>query len=494
MASALAAELPTLPLVLWETPPGLELALAQEGVAFVTVRDPHPLAFGAGRFVLFDGRRIGPGRVAAVLPAGHVAIDVDALRRGEPFDPFAALVDNRSAPATWHVGGRELTERVALRPKGAIRRRLLGRLREAVMRAGGLWARLAPYPHPYRSVFGFRVDLDEPEPADYDRFARGRTPLEDCTTHFLNTHAYGELRGVLADLRGRDVQSHGHFHHVYRDPEANRRNVERAHEILLREGFAPGGFAAPGGRWNAGLDRALEAFGYDYSSDFGIGYDDLPFFPWLGDRFSAVLQVPIHPICEGLFLEAGARGGRPIADHLVGAVRRGIAAGEPALVYGHPERRLARFAWVLAELARAVAGEELLWRATLTEFARWWRVRGALRWAVVPRGEGRYEVQFDDWDSSYPLALEVVRGAHVASIPVPGPRMPLNLGSFVFERRAARVDRPEPTPARRPFGVRAALRSALDWETVTPIDELPTNTIAAGIKKRLRRWRSGDGR
>ena len=38
-----------------------------------------------------------------------------------------------------------------------------------------------------------------------------------------------------------------------------------------------------------------------------LNYDDLPFFPWRGDRFSAVLQVPIHPICEGLFFDAGAR-------------------------------------------------------------------------------------------------------------------------------------------------------------------------------------------
>ncbi len=57
---------PSLPLLLWKTPPGLELILAQEGVPFEVVRDPHPLVFRGGRFVLFDGRTTSaPVAVAA---------------------------------------------------------------------------------------------------------------------------------------------------------------------------------------------------------------------------------------------------------------------------------------------------------------------------------------------------------------------------------------------------------------------------------------------
>ncbi len=35
--------LASLPLLLWKTPPGLELILAQEGVAFETVKDAAPV-------------------------------------------------------------------------------------------------------------------------------------------------------------------------------------------------------------------------------------------------------------------------------------------------------------------------------------------------------------------------------------------------------------------------------------------------------------------
>jgi len=489
VASVFPQTLPPLPLLLWETPPGLEQILAQDGVAFLKVRDPHPLAFGGGRFVLYDGRRVSPGQVQATLTPLHTPLDVNEIRRATRSDPFQALLDTRAAPMRWNVAGVELSERVSRFPKAEIRRDLIHRLRTAIVRAGGLWARLAPYPFPYRSAFNFRADLDEPIPLDYALFARARRPLDDCTTHFVSTNAYGREPGVLRDLLRLDTQSHGHFHVVYRDQAANRRNIERAHELLAQAAITPVGFAAPLGRWNAGLDAALEQLGYEYSSDFQVGYDDLPFFPWRGERFSEVLQVPVHPICEGLFLEAGARDPRLIAEHLVSVVRAKIEAGEPAFVYGHPERRLSRFPQVLTALAAEVGRHSLLWRVTLTEFARWWRWRSGRTWSIVPRGGKRCEIQFDDWDDQYPIGLEILRGAHSAVIPLTGPCTPIQLDDLAYERRRLRADLPAPSSLNRPQSLRAAVKVALDWETVTPLEDLPTDSISARLKKRLRRWR-----
>ena len=89
------------------------------------------------------------------------------------------------------------------------------------------------------------------------------------------------------------------------------------------------GFAGPHGRWDPSLDDTLEDLGYLYSSDFQLGYDDFPFYPWKGDRFSRVLQIPVHPVCEGLFLEAGVDDPGVIGDYFAGIVavqaRRGRA-------------------------------------------------------------------------------------------------------------------------------------------------------------------------
>ncbi len=123
MLNALApSELPLLPLVLWETPPGLELLLAQEGVPFVRIREPYPFAFAQGRFVVLDSRRVSRAQVRETLRSGHVAVDVNVLRQGEPADPFAAVLETSSAPASWPVAGLEVTERVARVDRAAIRR------------------------------------------------------------------------------------------------------------------------------------------------------------------------------------------------------------------------------------------------------------------------------------------------------------------------------------------------------------------------------------
>lgn len=485
-----APDLPALPLLLWGTPPGLEQVLMQEGVPWRKVADSHPFAFREGRFVLFDGREVSSKAVRATLSAGHVAIDVDALRRESvDGDPFAALIDARAAAKTWEVAGHRLTERVSRVDKAAVRRAVIGRIREAIARAGGVWARLSAYPHPYRSAFNLRVDLDETYPDDYARFARARAAIDDCTTHFVSTAAYARSPEVLADLRGVDTQSHGHFHVVYRSDEANRRNLARADGLLRQNGFTPEGFAAPEGRWTPGLDRAMEDLGYAYSSDFHLGYDDDPFFPWVGDRFSRVLQVPVHPICEGLFLDAGCADPRVIAAHLVGVVRSKVGGGEPAFVYGHPERRLGRFPEVVTELAAAVAAMDRVWRVTLTAFARWslWRMRR--RWSLATKEDGRYEVQFEDWDAAYPLALEIVRGDHVAAVPLVGPRQSVAASKLAFAKRPPRTDAPHPSIARPSRGLRAAVRAALDWETVTPVDDLPEDGLRDRLKKRLRKLR-----
>jgi peptidoglycan/xylan/chitin deacetylase (PgdA/CDA1 family) len=477
-------------LLLWETPPGLERILAQEGVPYEVIREAHPLLFRGARFVMFDSRTTSRAALAGLMTPDQVAIDVDGLRRGEPRDPFAALVDTRAARASWRVGSRKVTERVARHDKGRIRRRLIGRLRHAVTAAGGAWIRLAPFPYPYRSAFGFRADLDEPLADDYFRFARARVPLDDCCTHFVSTHAYAQHPSVVRDLEGRDTQSHGHFHHVYQDPEVNRRNLERAHRILVSLGFEPTGFAAPHGRWNAGLDDALEDFGYLYSSDFQLGYDDFPFFPWKGDRFSRVLQIPVHPVCEGLFLEAGISDGEEIGEYLAGVVASRLGAGELAIAYGHPERRLGRMPEVLRILSQAVDSGSMVWRVTIAELARWWRWRAERRWLVIPREDQRIEIQFADWDAEYDVVVEIQRGDFFCSVPMTGPRMSLSMGGLAYERSRGADALPEPPRMeRRAPSLKQAIRVAIDWETVTPLDEIPGSSLSGRVKRGLRWWK-----
>src|SRR3954452_15632199 len=125
MSDVYRAVLAPLPLLLWRTPPGLELILQQEGVAHEVIRDEHPYAFRRGRFVLFDGKVVAPASLRTLLTHEHVAIDVDLLRRDEPVDPFDALIDHQDARGIWKVRRWALIERVSRHAKAWIRRRLI---------------------------------------------------------------------------------------------------------------------------------------------------------------------------------------------------------------------------------------------------------------------------------------------------------------------------------------------------------------------------------
>jgi hypothetical protein len=483
-------KLASLPLLLWKTPPGLELILAQEGVPFETVKDPHPLSFRAGRFVLFDGQAAAASAIQPLLGRTHVLIDIDDFRRGESNDPFAALVDCGTGLGSWTFGEFTVCERVARYAKGSLRRRLIARLRDAVIGAGGVWMRVSPFPYPYRSAFSFRADLDESVPEDYHRFAAARGALGTCSTHFVSTYAYTHHQSVLDDLKRHDTQSHGHFHHVYREAELNRVNLERAHRILCGSGFEPVGFAAPHGRWRASLDLQLEDLGYLYSSDFQIGYDDLPFYPWRGDRFSRVLQLPVHPVCEGLFVEAGVEQPELIGEYFDEVICSRLDAGELAIIYGHPERRLGRMPVVMKAIASAVESRRLVWRASFSELARWWRWRAERRFLVVPRDDERVEIQFSEWDTEYPLAVDIQRGAFGCSVPVTSPRMSLGLRELVYERRQAGEDSLQfPAMGARALSLRRAVKAAIDWETVTPLEQIPRSSIPNRVKRGLRWWK-----
>ncbi|MCA1684984.1 MAG: hypothetical protein LC745_03165, partial [Planctomycetia bacterium] len=119
------------------------------------------------------------------------------------------------------------------------------------------------------------------------------------------------------------------------------------------------------------------------------------------------------------------------------------------------------------------------------------RWRSERLWSVVDKGAGRYEVQFEEWSGEHPVALEVVRGRHVSSLPLVAARTTLRLEDLAYERREVRLDLPEPEVVARPASLRSAVRGALDWETVTPLDELPAGTIRDRVKKGLRWWRQG---
>ncbi len=88
----------------------------------------------------------------------------------------------------------------------------------------------------------------------------------------------------------------------------------------------------------------------------------------------------------------------------------------------------------------------------------------------------------------FPPALEFWRGKHVAVLPLGDRDTRFSPEALAYERRrkphlphAVRID--------PPHGLKNRVRRYLDWEKVTPVDEISASSIRGWLKRTLRRVR-----
>jgi peptidoglycan/xylan/chitin deacetylase (PgdA/CDA1 family) len=474
--------LPLLPLAVHNVPEGFVLALGQEGIPW-TEAATSPWRT---RFVLFDSRRGPP----PFCDDDQTTIDVAPLcRASSAVDLADELMRQDAALFFWNIGGLAAREEIAAVDKRQARRRMMSALRQRLEEEGGAWVKVAAFPFPYRSAFNFRFDHDAYVPGDLSRLLHVIAGAEGATTHFVCGSAYEKQPGGLARLRGLDVQCHGYWHHTYRQREANLRNIERGMDVLRRAGFEPRAFAAPHGRYNAGLAAALCELKLAYSSEFGLAYDEAPFLP----RGSRVWQIPVHPMSLGIVLEAARESAEDLAATAVQetakyfqrVARQKYESGEPIFLYGHPDGRLGRYPLVVMRVLETVSTFGALWKTTLTEFARWWGVRARCSLRLY-RQQDSYLAVFDRRPRGFVPALEFWRGDRVALLPIDGPLLRFGPSSLAFQRRRAPEDELRPVRVDRRHTLRGSFKRFIDWEKATPAGQIEVRSLRDLMKKTLR--------
>ncbi|MDA7979285.1 MAG: hypothetical protein MPJ50_11020 [Pirellulales bacterium] len=522
--------LPLLPLILSDVSPGLAQALEQEGVPFRRVDQcageiaGHP----NGRFVLFDSRRES---TPSLLP-GQQAIDIAACDASDDGCPPTSLCDRllntTSVRRSWDLKELSPEECVARFDKRAERRRLLTRLREKIESLGGVWLTISPVPAGFRGAFCLRIDYDEVASGDVARFLDVIDGCQNATSHYLCGRAYEDQTDVHARLQGLHVGGHGYWHHTYANAAENLHNVARGMDALQRAGLDPDGFVAPHGRFNEGLLHSLEQLGISHSSEFSLAFDDRPFLPTTqSGEASSVLQIPVHPISLGVLLEAATGCGQS-AEHAVEIATRhfttwleaNFQAGEPVLLYGHPERRLGRYPELVREILRAADAIPGLWRMNMRDFCAWWRTRAAVSLQVDPCAAG-IRVRRLSPSGPWVPAVDLWLGDHVAPVAIDAPDIVIDHRSFpktrnnrqqeVVPREFASPNNPfldnslsgrkivRPTFQTRPqppclagttlpqaFSLRQAVKQFIDWERDTPVTELQVRNVRQLLKKSLR--------
>ncbi|NIS38511.1 hypothetical protein GWN91_05035, partial [Candidatus Saccharibacteria bacterium] len=130
------------------------------------------------------------------------------------------------------------------------------------------------------------------------------------------------------------------------------------------------------------LAKAVEEHGFLYSSEFGLSYDDLPFYPYLDDRFSSVLQIPVHPISVGRLHWARHTDSQKIIYYLQ-VIEKKLNGYEPIFLYHHPGQK--RFE-IFEKIFQIIHSHNIACM-TLGEYAQWWKQRNAIRWKAKMEGD-----------------------------------------------------------------------------------------------------------
>jgi len=322
-----------------------------------------------------------------------------------PFSVDKVLSTVGSGPKQFYADAPRLPyDTVARVNRGEVRRLVANALRLLFSHLDLPYIHLSPVPGQARSAFAFRVDTDFGPRKDLEAVARLSERVGMKFSWFVNVGKHKPHLDLFADLarKGHDIQLHCMRHAVYPDYKPNLHNFRRGRDVMADAGITPVGVVAPFGEWNPNLNRALEELGFEYSSEFCLAYDDLPFRPVVGSRLSKVLQVPVHPICLGR-LAAARASEQQMAAYFRSVIDLQVARQEPCFLYDHPER-IAQFSDLLADVL-AYGKERCGSVTTMTDYARWWQGRERFDWSNTVSGK-MLQINAGSDDSSLSIVAE----------------------------------------------------------------------------------------
>jgi undecaprenyl phosphate-alpha-L-ara4FN deformylase len=180
---------------------------------------------------------------------------------------------------------------------------------------------------------------------------------------------------------GHELGLHGYDHFTWMDKLSMM--DEKTIKHLISTGItaleavtkaAAKSFASPGFTVTSALLRAIDAFDFDYSSDFKSNHPTPPFYPEIGSDMSGVLEVPVSMDSIGELFTKGLS-----ADE----VKTRISARAdvwhnnrlPFVVYAHPAYELGCQKDLFASVLQDLLDDPRFEFATLAQIARQWKVR-----------------------------------------------------------------------------------------------------------------------
>jgi hypothetical protein len=228
------------------------------------------------------------------------------------------------------------------------------------------------YPNGSPTIFTFRIDSDKGTQEQVEEIYQLSEKYSIPTTWFLDVKSHESWIGYFKKFISQEIAVHCYEHSISQNKEINSDNFLKAKTILNQTGINVEGFSGPTGMWNESLASTIEGLGFDYSSEFGFDYDNLPSFPFYSGRFSQIPQLPIHPICIGSMLRAHMTDDEMIS-YFKKIIDRNYVLKEPICLYHHPTHRHNK---VFEEIFSYIQIKKIS-PMSYSDYASWWKKRDA---------------------------------------------------------------------------------------------------------------------
>ena len=184
-------------------------------------------------------------------------------------------------------------------------------------------------------TFTFRIDTDKSNSSNLVNLYNLLDKCNISANWNIDVESQKENLNIYKYFKNQNFGFHSNSHKIFKDKNKFENDFSTAMEFYKNNNFDVKSGAGIYGIWNENLNFQYEKEKFDYSSEFSLSYDSLPFFPTIENKFSKTLQIPIHPICIGSLKIAGYKENE-IINYFTDYINKSVYLNQPFHIYHHP--------------------------------------------------------------------------------------------------------------------------------------------------------------
>ena len=208
------------------------------------------------------------------------------------------------------------------------------------------------------------------------------------------------------------------------------------------------------------------------------------------------MQIPIHPICLGIFAQSGVCNYEEVKEYFNSILKAKYSFSEPLFVYGHPNEPFMRKQEMFKDIFTTAHMLDNVWYTTLGNFALWWKKRLDIRVLNIDyvNAENKIvyslESEHDIHDVSFAVSTDALSEELVQIDPGKGEIL---LTETKKSKRNGLLLKIEPINAERKskqtiiLKFKNLIKEFLDWEKDTPLGDIHPIGVRDNLKFMLRK-------